>query len=317
MRLEAQLTAVDRGGLDPARAAQVRRYEDALSRQQGELDRVVTQSRRLGCSGGGFFSLFIGQPPECNPLNRQIQQMHANIDRMTMELQRMQGGTSDREYERRNVLAALARNDCGPQYRSAAASQQRGFFESLFGPGTIMSPGQSDVFQSSTFRTLCVRTCDGYYFPISFSTVPGRFTDDERTCRRMCPAAEATLFTHRNPGEDIAQATSLNGLLYAELPNAFRYRKEYTPTCSCKPVGETWARALGHQDDTIERGDIVVTDERAKQLSQPRAPRGPRQGAAPDAAAKPQADAPPALRGNAEAAEKKVRSVGPTFLPNR
>jgi hypothetical protein len=33
-----------------------------------------------------------------------------------------------------------------------------------------------------TFRTVCVRTCDGYYFPISYSTVPNRFTDDQNTC---------------------------------------------------------------------------------------------------------------------------------------
>jgi hypothetical protein len=319
-RLEAQLAAVDRGGLDPTRAAQVRRYEDALQKQQGELDRVTSQSRRLGCSGGGFFSLFVGQPPECNALSRQIKQMHANIDRMTMELQRLQGGTTDREYERRSVLAALSRNDCGPQYRSAGAQQPRNIFEALFGPGTIVSPGQSDVFQSSTYRTLCVRTCDGYYFPISFSTVPNRFPDDERTCQRMCPAAEAVLFTHRNPGEDISQAASLSGRLYSELPNAFEYRKAFNPACSCRRAGETWAGALGHTDDTIERGDIVVTDERAKQLSQPRDARSAPRSAAgkpEQPAARPQANERPALRNGTATGENKVRSVGPTFLPRQ
>ena len=41
-------------------------------------------------------------------------------------------------------------------------------------------------------RTVCVRTCDGAYFPISFATVPARFPDDERTCKALCPAAEAS-----------------------------------------------------------------------------------------------------------------------------
>ena len=41
-----------------------------------------------------------------------------------------------------------------------------------------------------TFRTICVRTCDGFYFPISYATSPDRFRDDEQTCQRMCPAAE-------------------------------------------------------------------------------------------------------------------------------
>ena len=191
-QLETQLASIDNGSVDPSRAGQRRQYEDALNRQQAELDRVVSRSRKLGCSGGGFFALFVQQPPECGAMDRQMQQMHANVDRLTMELQRLQSGNATgREEERRNVISALARNDCGPQYRSAAAGQQRGLFESLFGPGTVMAPNQSGIFQSSTYRTLCVRTCDGYYFPISFSTVPDRFSEDERTCQRMCPAARS------------------------------------------------------------------------------------------------------------------------------
>src|SRR5215469_8853307 len=72
-RLEAQLGAIDRGTLDPARADQVRRIEDARNRQQGEVDRLSAQASRMGCSGGGFFSLFTGQNPQCTPLNQQLQ----------------------------------------------------------------------------------------------------------------------------------------------------------------------------------------------------------------------------------------------------
>src|SRR5215470_8168730 len=50
-RLEAQLAAFDRSGGDPARVEQVRRYEEAVQAQQGELDRTVAQSRRTGCEG--------------------------------------------------------------------------------------------------------------------------------------------------------------------------------------------------------------------------------------------------------------------------
>src|SRR5471032_2588175 len=58
-RLEAQLATVDRGsGGDPAKAEQIRRYEEAASKQQGELDRVTAQAKRQGCDSSGFFSLF-------------------------------------------------------------------------------------------------------------------------------------------------------------------------------------------------------------------------------------------------------------------
>jgi hypothetical protein len=331
LRLESQLASIDRGSLDPARAAQIHRYEDAIGKQQAELDRVTTRLRRAGCEGSGFFSLFSGQSAECAPLNRQVQQMHDNIDRMMTELQRTQGNTADRESQRRSLLIGLAQNDCGPQYRQASANRagNRNFFDSLFGPDSITSPEPppGEAPQSSTYRTICVRTCDGFYWPISFSTVPGRFAEDERTCQRMCPAAPVSLYTYRNPGEDVQQAVSLTGQPYSESPNAFLYRKQYTPACSCRHAGESWAHALGTQDDTIERGDIVVTEERAKQMSkapQPRTPkpvRGKGKTAAeetpPPPVTKPAAPAGGTAKTGDESGEHKVRSVGPTFLPSR
>src|SRR5450631_2251370 len=69
-RLEAQLTSIDRGNSDPARADQIRRAEDALNRQQFEVDRQVAQARRMGCENSGFFSIFSNPPPQCGALNR-------------------------------------------------------------------------------------------------------------------------------------------------------------------------------------------------------------------------------------------------------
>ena len=44
--MEAQLASLDRGNDDPARADQIRRTEDAVNRQQFEVDRLVAQGRR-------------------------------------------------------------------------------------------------------------------------------------------------------------------------------------------------------------------------------------------------------------------------------
>src|SRR5947208_13763884 len=55
------------------------------------------------------------------------------------------------------------------------------------------------------------------------------------------------------------------------MPNAFRYRTALDQTCSCRRPGESWSQALKNIDDpTVEQGDIVVNDQRARQLSQPR-----------------------------------------------
>ena len=323
-RLEAQLATVDRGGSgDPAKDDQIRRYQEAATKQQGELDRVTSQAKRMGCDSSGFFSLFSGQSAQCGPVNNQIQQMRANLEQITTSLERLRGGgfgSPDRENQRRSVLTALAQNNCGPQYANAARGGGN-FLENLFGGGgnnnQPASPGADLGPQSGTFRTVCVRTCDGAYFPVSFATVPARFPDDEKTCKALCPAAEASLFAYRNPGEDMNQAVSVNGQPYSALPNAFRYRTEFNPSCACKAAGQTWSEALKTIDDKAsaeQQGDIIVTEESAKKMARPPAAKAApaKKGAAPTTATAPEALPAPA---DPAAKDKPIRSVGPTFIP--
>jgi hypothetical protein len=331
-RLEAQLATIDRGGGgDPAKDEQIRRYQDAAAKQQSELDRVTSQAKRMGCDSSGFFSLFSGQSAQCGPVNNQIQQMRANLEQITTSLERLRTGGfggAERDSQRRSVLAALAQNNCGPQYANAARGPGS-FLETLFGNNNNnnpMTPGVDLGPQSGTYRTVCVRTCDGFYFPISFATVPARFPDDEKTCKNLCPAAEATLFSYRNPGEDMNQAVSINGQSYSSSPNAFRYRQEFNPSCACKAAGQTWSDALKTIDDKAsaeQQGDIIVTEESAKKMSRaPAKGAAAKKGAAPagttaTAPAAPEAS-PPAANSTAAAPDNKpIRSVGPTFIPAR
>ena len=125
---------------------------------------------------------------------------------------------------------------------------------------------------------------------------------------------------------------------YSSLPNAFRYRTSLDQSCSCKRPGETWSQALKNIEDTsVEQGDIVVNDQKARQLSAPRVdaqgrpikvaplPAPPRpdpkaaQAAPPPAAATSLAESPKAADEEPSKPDpnRKVRSVGPTFLPGR
>jgi Protein of unknown function (DUF2865) len=330
-RLEAQLATIDRGGSgDPQRDDQIRRYQDAQTQQQAELDRVTSQAKRMGCDSSGFFSIFSGQSSQCGPVNTRIQQMRANLDQITASLERLRTGGlggADRENQRRSVLIALAQNNCGPQYANAVRGPGS-FLDNLFGNNSnsnVASPpaGVDMGPQSGTFRTVCVRSCDGAYFPISFATVQARFADDERTCKAQCPAAEATLFAYRNPGEDINQAVSINGQPYTSLPNAFKFRTEFNPSCSCKPAGQTWAEALKSVDDkaTVEQqGDIIVTEETARKMQQraqqpTRQPPAKRGGAAANASPLPAPDASATASNPNPTAGGPIRSVGPAFIP--
>ncbi len=336
VRLEAQLATIDRGGGDPAKDEQIRRYQDAASKQQAELDRVTSQAKRMGCDSSGFFSLFNGQSAQCGPVNNQIQQMRANLDQITTSLERLRSGGlggSERENQRRSVLLALAQNNCGQQYANAVQQQGPGnFLTNLFGNNNSPGAPPADVGPpSGTYRTVCVRSCDGAYFPISFATVPGRFPDDERTCKALCPAAEANLYAYRNPGEDMNQAVSISGQPYTSSPNAFRFRQEFNPSCSCKAAGQTWSDALKAIDDKAaaeQQGDIIVTEESAKKMSRPLtkpAPVPAKKGTAAAAAPAPDATPAPApspspsttATSGTSPENKPIRSVGPTFIPPR
>jgi hypothetical protein len=336
-RLEAQLATIDRGGSgDPAKDDQIRRYQDAATKQQAELDRVTTQAKRMGCESSGFFSLFGGQSAQCGPVNNQISQMRANLDQIMSNLERLRsggfGGGPDRDSQRRSVLVALAQNNCGPQYANAVPppSGPGGFLNNLFGGGNNnpppgapgMPPGpDTGAPQSGTYRTVCVRTCDGGYFPISFATSPARFADDERTCKAQCPATEASLYAYRNPGEDINQAVSVNGQPYTALPNAFHYRTEFNPTCSCRAPGQSWADALKSADDTADaqqQGDIIVTEESAKKMQQrgQQPAKSAKKGATPAQAGTPGAATAPADSTASSDDSNQIRNVGPKFLQN-
>ena len=96
------------------------------------------------------------------------------------------------------------------------------------------APTQFGNLPFATYRTLCVRLCDGYYFPVSFSTLPNHFQRDADLCQSQC-AAPAELYYHQNPGGAVEQMVSAgNQQPYTSLKSAWRYRKEFVQGCSCK-----------------------------------------------------------------------------------
>lgn len=86
----------------------------------------------------------------------------------------------------------------------------------------------------ATYRTMCVRLCDGYYWPVSFAATRREFARDSDVCARSCDAP-AALHVYKNPGEEPEDMVDLSGQPYAKLGNAFRHRVGYDPACKCRP----------------------------------------------------------------------------------
>jgi hypothetical protein len=109
--------------------------------------------------------------------------------------------------------------------------KQRSNVTVIEGNGSVAYSGPGN-----TFRTLCVRTCDGYYFPVSFSTTSSRFPVDEKACAAMCPGASTKLYYHSIPDQEPEEMIDLDQQPYMSLPTAFQYRVNginSTSGCSC------------------------------------------------------------------------------------
>ena len=94
------------------------------------------------------------------------------------------------------------------------------------------TPNQST--NSGKYRTVCVRRCDGYYFPVSHATDESGFAQDAAACNLMCPGTQMELFSHRTETETPEQMIStIDGTLYTSLKTAFSHREKFDPKCAC------------------------------------------------------------------------------------
>jgi hypothetical protein len=275
------------------------RYERAYREQSNVISRTERRARDAGCFGGGFF-LFRREPSrECNTLIPKLREMQDNLARLD-QLRRRAG--SDNAYRIRELRGMMQARGCDLPGRSIFdRSPSRDWFwedDSLYSA-------------SGTYRTLCVRTCDGYYFPISFSTTRDQLTTDAQTCQAMCPGAESQLYYHPNPGGGPETMVSIIGEPYSSLPAAFQYRTSFNPSCSCRPAG-------GYSVATRAAQGVAPAEDAAAPLPRPR----PAPGEDPETLANRAGDLTPRTAAATAATTdavvtgedgKPVRIVGPAY----
>lgn len=171
--------------------------------------------------------------------------------------------------------ATIAVIACVAIAAGGSSVQARDFFSSFFGgvfndnarpsppPMPFASPDFGDPSQPPGRRVniyggsyggttaYCVRTCDGRYFPVTSSDGQSK----AEACKSLCPATETRIYH----GGSIDHASSDTGKSYADLPNAFRYRKELVAGCSCNGKDPAGLASVKIEDDpTLRKGDIVA-----------------------------------------------------------
>jgi hypothetical protein len=321
-RLRSELASVER-----AAAASGSPNAAALKKLQAELDRSISYARSIGCQNNQRRMVVFAEPPQaqCRQIESQINQMESNLAALEAEAGRNATGLI--ESRRAGLLAAIDAN-C----RGGTTSQPKGLLELLFGGGSAQQPmldsempddplpQDNGIGSGAGYRTICVRKCDGFFYPVSSTANRDRFGLDAELCRAACPGAETQLFV-QPVGKEPDAAVSVDGSVpYSTLPNAFKYRKIYDQSCSCRRPGQSWTEALAEAEKILAvngRSDALVTEQKAQELSRPKAP-----GSAPPAKGKPQANAaPPAPQPSAQPAASarpdptasgtSVESVGP------
>lgn len=277
-QVRSELASLHNGG-GGGRAAQL---QQSFNQQQREYARAQAAYDRFQCNWGGA--------PQCGSIVAALNQMSANLTQMQRQLNRAgrSGGDPRRVAELERVFATQC---AGSGQRQVARQPQNGggLLGAIFGtlaqpqiasrqgaPSGVLTqrpsvrrgfdrPGETvrepqPRLSGSTFRTMCVRTSDGFYWPISFSTTRDRFDEDRSVCASMCPGEVTELFAYRNPGQQVdAMMNTLTGEPYTGQSYAFAYRESFDPNNRCTPSASVLAELRSSTSVAVQNASVVPT----------------------------------------------------------
>lgn len=332
MQLQQELASASGGGGREALPGIDKQIQSANRVYQG----TKAAMEDAGCFERGFliFGRGLVRSPKCLQMNNQVEDARRQVEQLQAQRDGIAGGRGNRRRQA-ELMDALARNGCAggrPMQQQARRDSGGGGLFGWFGRGGSdeeeaaqpESPIYRSIDPNGRYRSVCVRTCDGFFFPVSYQTYASHLSQDASVCQSSC-AAPAELYVYRNPGQEIDQAISLNGTAYSDLPNAFKYRKAYVSGCSCKAseYNPTAIEAAGQKAEAApapgkpgKPGKKGAAPAATTQAAAPAAPpAGPLSldvtGAVP---AQPQA-APPAEAAPAPAAEAASAPAAESFEP--
>ncbi|WP_336487178.1 DUF2865 domain-containing protein [Methylobacterium nigriterrae] len=112
-------------------------------------------------------------------------------------------------------------------------------------------------------RTVCVRSCDGYLFPLGTLGARADIPVHRAACAAACPGAATSLYSLPAGETELERAVSLEGHPYRAAAFANVYRQRRVADCSCQPPGGAPPLPIV-QDLTLRRGDVVATQDSAE-----------------------------------------------------
>jgi hypothetical protein len=298
--------------------AEVRQFANALARQNILIRKIRNDMRSYGCSSGSVIVYGSPNAEICGQIGDALVDAESERDMIAADRNRMldmqRSRSGQNEYDRQRVLTALDENGCfdeePPLPQATSTDPDADGNEPLF-PEEFSDEGVPPAYSRSPveggLRTLCVRTCDGAFFPISSNASTLDFRRQAAVCDRMCPGTETQLYYHSMQDQESADMISASsGEPYRSLPTAFAYRNvsaaTRSPSCSCNMASyhEEMKKQDEAQQSTPAKPYSGITDIRSRGEDKPAPQPEP---------AQPTAERP------YDPGNSHVRVVGPQFLP--
>ncbi|MEQ8479235.1 MAG: DUF2865 domain-containing protein [Hoeflea sp.] len=335
------------------------RYAEAVVKQTQQLRKVRADLSQNGCTSGSFIVIGGENTKTCAKLSAAQTKMRANL--AALERKRDSYAGHDSKAAARRIQAALKANDCDGSravVRAAALKGERDAERARRASHTeiaLRNPSRTEQRNSTrlttaldtaaaripatrsrivveprpvrggNYRTLCVRTCDGFFFPVSSAASPSDFARDERTCQMMCPGTETALYFHSARGqesEDMMSARTHEP--YTDMPAAFAYRNASAPMskacgCNMRAFHKEMARREAILNGTAKHDAPVTTW--ARPITRPDPGEDPESMMNADARLTSEDVAAVLAASRMERPldqeRRQVRMVGPTFLPEQ
>ena len=109
-------------------------------------------------------------------------------------------------------------------------------------------------------QSVCVRLCDGYFFPVGDLNSASEVPEQTAVCDNLCPGAPTRLYVMPSGSSSIEDAVSVNeNKSYTALPVAFRHTTKSERTCSCHATESRPSSQALLKDFTLRKGDGVMT----------------------------------------------------------
>jgi Protein of unknown function (DUF2865) len=153
------------------------------------------------------------------------------------------------------------------------------------------------------YQTMCVRTCDGYYWPVRYPVARRDFKRDAAQCEATC-GADTKLYYRPGPGIDAEEMKDMDGRSYGASETAFAYRRGLINGCACRPMPWTDGERARHE------AYALIETEKAIRIAQAEADKATALAAAAGAKNAPENDEPSLAMANAGEGETPA-SPGP------